>query len=160
MTSEYPPPGMGVGRVREAKEPLVPMGVLVWTVILDTSLGLGSLHLLGLISVYLGPLELLQLLEEAGGRPRGTSVSVCVSQPSSEPRVPLHILCGKRDLDLGISALTWEESNAEGSTSDILWNIWSRGEGDGPNMEVKAPVQLGFDSALCQEEAGEEDTWL
>lgn len=88
MTSEYPPPGMGVGRVREAKEPLVPMGVLVWIIILDKSLGLGSLHLLGLISVYLGPLELLQLLEEAGGG-QGAHVSVFVSV--SPPQSPVSL---------------------------------------------------------------------
>lgn len=120
------------------------MGVLVWAIVPDTSLGLGSLHPLCLISVSLEPLELLWLLEEAGVRPRGTRASVSVSQPSSEPCVPLHILCGKRDLDVGIFALTWKESNAEGSTSDIVWNIWSGGKGHGPYMEVKGPYSAGL----------------
>lgn len=29
-----------------------------------------------------------------------------------------------------------------------------------PRWESRAPIQLGLDSALCQEEAGEEDNWL
>lgn len=42
---------------------------------------------------------------------------------------------GKRDLDLGICPLTWKDGHSEDYFPHI-WNIWSRGESDGPRVGV------------------------
>lgn len=132
-----------------------PVGVLVWDIIL----GLGSWHPLCLISVYLEPLELLRQLEGAEVRPRGTRVSVSVSQPSSKPHVPLHI-------PLAGEIWIWGSLHSQGKRimlkPPLLTFYGTFGQGVkvmDPTWKSRAPIQLGFDSALCQE-TGEEDTWL